>query len=84
MLGKKPVIVSDCIPQKRLIENYNCGMVFTDQNDLKEVLKELYSNPLKRKTMGENGYRAIIYEYNTGIFKDNLLKIYNPVNEQTD
>jgi len=84
MLGKKPVIVSDCIPQKRLIENYNCGMVFTDQNDLKEVLKELYNNPLKRKTMGENGNRAIIYEYNTGIFKDNLLKIYNPVNEQTD
>jgi spore maturation protein CgeB len=53
-------------------------MAFTDQNELKEVLQELCNNPQMRRTMGENGYRAIINEYNTGIFKDNLLNIFNP------
>jgi glycosyltransferase involved in cell wall biosynthesis len=78
MLGKKPVLVSDCAPQKKLIEHYNCGMVFTDQDELKGALKELCNNPQMRITMGENGYRAILNEYNTGVFKDNLLNIFNP------
>jgi glycosyltransferase involved in cell wall biosynthesis len=80
MLGKKPVIVSDCKPQKKLVENYNCGMVFTDQNNLKQVLREMCRDPVMRKTLGENGYRAIIKDYNAAVFKDNLLEIYNPEN----
>ncbi len=29
MLGKKPVIASDCKPQKRLIEKYHCGIIYS-------------------------------------------------------
>jgi glycosyltransferase involved in cell wall biosynthesis len=79
MLGKKPVIVSDCAPQKKLIEDFNCGMVFSDQNGLKEALKRLCEDPQLRKTMGENGYMAILNNYNTDMFKDNILRLFKPI-----
>jgi glycosyltransferase involved in cell wall biosynthesis len=79
MLGKKPVIVSDCAPQKKLIEEYNCGVAFSDQNGLMVALKRLCEDPQMRKTMGENGYMAILNNYNTNMFKDNILRLFKPI-----
>jgi glycosyltransferase involved in cell wall biosynthesis len=83
MLGKKPVIVSDCAPQKKLIEEYNCGLVFSDQTGLEKALKKLCEDSLLRKTMGENGNRVILNEYNTLKFKDSLLKLFSPDLQET-
>jgi glycosyltransferase involved in cell wall biosynthesis len=76
MLGKKPVVVSDCRPQKNLIEKYNCGIIYSDSNEMKAAIIKLSADPHLRSEMGENGYRAIISELNSSLVKENLLKIY--------
>ncbi|MCX6259520.1 MAG: glycosyltransferase family 4 protein [Bacteroidia bacterium] len=77
MLGKKPVIASDCRPQKRLIEKYYCGIIYSNSNEMKNAIIKLSADAHLRSEMGENGYRAILNEFNTSAIKENLLKIYN-------
>jgi glycosyltransferase involved in cell wall biosynthesis len=76
MLGKKPIIASDCRPQKRLIEKYNCGIIYSEQDEMKAAIIKLSADKQLRSEMGENGYRAIIREFNSSMTKENLLKIY--------
>ena len=77
MLGKKPVIASDCRPQKRLIEKYNCGIIYSNSNEMKAAIIKLSADPHLRGEMGEKGYRAILSEFNSSMVKENLLKIYS-------
>ena len=76
MLGKKPVIASDCRPQKKLIERYNCGIIYSDSGGMKEAIKRLSADSQLRYEMGENGYRAVKEEFNTGKIRDSLTRIY--------
>ena len=77
MLGRKPVIASDCKPQKNLIEKYNCGIVYKNNEELKEAIIRISEDPKLRLEMGENGYRAIIEEYNIEAVKSGMLNLYN-------
>jgi glycosyltransferase involved in cell wall biosynthesis len=77
MLGQKPVIASDCRPQKNLIEIYDCGIVYTNTEELKEAIIRLLKDPGLRKKMGYNGYMAIMNEYNINVKKNDLLSFYN-------
>ncbi|HBC77026.1 MAG TPA: glycosyl transferase family 1 [Bacteroidales bacterium] len=77
MLGKKPIIASDCRPQKRLIEKYNCGIIYSDSVEMKAAIIKLSEDDHLRIEMGENGYRAIITELNSSLVKEKLLKIYS-------
>jgi glycosyltransferase involved in cell wall biosynthesis len=77
MLGKKPVIASDCRPQKRLIEKYNCGIIFSNSDEMKSAIIKLSADASLRVGMGENGYRAILKEFNTATLRENLLRIYS-------
>jgi len=77
MLGKKPVIASDCRPQKRLIEKYNCGIVYSNSKEMKAAIIKLSSDSYLRDEMGKNGYRAILSELNSSLVKENLLRIYS-------
>jgi glycosyltransferase involved in cell wall biosynthesis len=77
MLGKKPVIASDCRPQKRLIEKYNCGIIYSNTSGMKDAIVKLSADAQLRSEMGENGYRAIMDELNVSAVKANLLKLYD-------
>ncbi len=79
MLGRKPLIVSDCGPQRKLIEKYNCGIVYRNENELIEAIIKLLGNSELRKSMGENGYNAIIKYHNMDLVKENLLMMYRDV-----
>jgi glycosyltransferase involved in cell wall biosynthesis len=76
MLGSKPVIVSDCKPQQHLIEKYSCGLSFSNSEEFRMAIIRLLNDEPLRKEMGLNGKNAILEDYNAGIFKDDLLKIY--------
>jgi glycosyltransferase involved in cell wall biosynthesis len=76
MLGKKPVVASDCRPQKSLIKKYNCGIIYTNSDEMKAAIIKLSADPHLRSEMGENGYRAVLSELNSSLVKENLLKIY--------
>jgi glycosyltransferase involved in cell wall biosynthesis len=77
MLGRKPVIASDCKPQKKLIEKYNCGIIFTDKKELKAAIKKLSADPALRLEMGKNGFNAIVNDHNMGMIKERLLLMYS-------
>jgi glycosyltransferase involved in cell wall biosynthesis len=79
MLGKKPVIASDCLPQQKLIEGYECGIVYRNDSELKEAIIKLTGDPDLAAKMGNNGYLAIMNEFNTGKIKEKLLSLYNNI-----
>jgi glycosyltransferase involved in cell wall biosynthesis len=76
MLGKKPIIASDCIPQQELIERHNCGLVYHNEYELVNAMITLLNNSIMRIEMGENGYNAITKEHNSEVVKRNLIEMY--------
>lgn len=79
MLGKKPIIASDCLPQQILIEKYNCGLIYKNDLELKAAIINLLTNKELRDEMGQNGYKVVTKEYNTNMIKDGLFSLYNSV-----
>ncbi|MCC7202292.1 MAG: glycosyltransferase family 4 protein [Nitrospirae bacterium] len=61
----KPVVVSDCIPLRRIVEESNCGLVFKsgDVSDLTKAIITLLSTH-NYETIGHNGKKAVISKYN--------------------
>lgn len=78
MLAKKPVIVSDCVPLKRIVNETKAGLVFKSNNsqDLAEKIIQIYTNP---KQYGENGYQAVIKKYNWENEALKLIKLYQKI-----
>lgn len=76
MFGKKPIIASNSKPQKELIESFNCGIIFSNQAELKKAIKHLYNNPHLANEMGLNGFNNLYKTYNSDEFNNQLLNIY--------
>jgi glycosyltransferase involved in cell wall biosynthesis len=76
MLGAKPIIASNCKPQKDLIEKHYCGLIFNNTEEFHDAVVKLLNDKPLRIEMGENGRNAILREYNTEIVKENLVIMY--------
>ncbi len=76
MAFRKPVLVSDCRPMKRVVETYQCGLVFRSQDaeDLAEKVLML-RDPELRAQMGANGRRAVEEQYNWGVDGKRLVEV---------
>jgi glycosyltransferase involved in cell wall biosynthesis len=79
MLGKKPIIASNCKPQQMLIEKYECGLIFQNTTELKDSIIRLIDDSSLREKMGGKGYEAIIKYFNTEAVKENLINIYKTI-----
>jgi len=81
MFYKKPVIVSDVKPLKRIVSETGCGLVFRAGNheELAERLLEAINDASKRKEMGEKGRRAVETRYNWDTEQKKLLLIYEKI-----
>ncbi len=77
----KPIIVSNCEPQIRIIETDKSGLIFKseDTNDLIEKILILKNNPDEAKIMGENGRNAVLTKYNLVAASDELINLYNGI-----
>ncbi len=76
MFGKRPIVVSNCIPQQELINQGACGLVYDSLESYLSCLKTLVDDPQKRKRMGENGYHYLYKNYNNGHVEETLLGLY--------
>lgn len=83
MLGSKPIVASDCIPQQTLIEKHNCGLIFRNPTELKNCIIRLLEDPSLRITLGRNGYEAIIRNYNIEKVKEDLISLYRSLDSGT-
>lgn len=77
MLGKKPLIVSDCKPQAEIVEKFKCGIVYKNNEELKEAIETLSADPVLRKEMGENAYKAVTGHFNLELIKKELIRLYD-------
>ena len=78
MLMKKPVIVSNCRPLKRIVEEAKSGLVFDAGNEkgLASKIIYLYNNPEVGKQFGINGQVAVKEKYNWALTGERLCEIY--------
>ncbi len=76
MLGSRPVVASDCRPQKNIIEYYSCGLVYGNREEMKKCIVTLLGDAGLRKDMGERGKKAILEDLNISKVRHNLLDCY--------
>ncbi|MGB7543158.1 MAG: glycosyltransferase family 4 protein, partial [Burkholderiales bacterium] len=64
MAFAKPVVVSDCAPLARIVNETQCGRVFRsgDADDLAKEVLALLADP-NRETIGANGSRAVVERF---------------------
>jgi len=78
MLMGKPVIVSDCRPLKRIVEETLAGLVFRagDARDLADKIVFLYEEHGLRDYYGKQGREAVLKKYNWQRESQKLIKLY--------
>ncbi len=81
MLLKRPVLVSDAAPLKRVVEECRCGLVFRSDNeaDFARAAVELLRSA---EPFGENGYRKVIEKYNWRETAKTLTAFYQQINQR--
>jgi glycosyltransferase involved in cell wall biosynthesis len=84
MSMKKPVIVTDCRPLKRIVEECNCGIVIPSRNHNKmaEAVISLYENKNIRESLGENGRKAVYEKYNWENEGKKLVDLYKEIEKE--
>jgi glycosyltransferase involved in cell wall biosynthesis len=75
----KPVISSNCKSLEKLILEENCGLIFNDRNShhLAEQILKLYTDPVLRRKLGENGSKSVMARYNWEATSGELLELYS-------
>lgn len=78
MLAEIPVICTDFILWKDIIEKYQCGICVNpyNMNEIETAITWLVNNPEKAKKMGKNGKRAVVEEFNWERQETKLFKLY--------
>lgn len=78
MLMKNPVIVTECAPLKRIVEESGCGIVIPERRSdcLAEAVVALSDKDTAIK-IGENGYSATHEKYNWDVSVKPLLSLYS-------
>ncbi len=77
----KPVIASDCLPIKRIVEETGAGFVYPayDTEYLGDLLKKL--RPQQYHKMAENGKKAVLQKYNWSNDSKILIDMYKKLAE---
>ena len=81
MWHQLPVIVSDCAPLARIVNESGCGLVYESGNaeSLASCIAELYRNPNQARTMGVAGKRAVRAKYNWETAAQVLSNLYQGI-----
>ncbi|UCE73367.1 MAG: glycosyltransferase family 4 protein [Methanomassiliicoccales archaeon] len=78
MIMRKPVIVTDCRPLKRIVEECDCGIVVPSHgyNEMTKAVIRLYENKDYAEQLGENGRKAVVDKYNWKRDGKKLVEVY--------
>jgi len=81
MYAQKPLIVSDCTPLKRIVEQENAGMVYKDldENDLAEKLLMIYENYDQYLALSMKNKIRVEEKYNWQVEENHLINLYHSV-----
>lgn len=75
----KPLLVSDAIAQKKIVEENNCGLVHLekDEVDFAEKVITFYNDENLRTSLGENGERFVKEEFSWEQTSKKLIELYD-------
>jgi glycosyltransferase involved in cell wall biosynthesis len=75
----KPLLVSDAIAQKNIVENHNTGLVHKaeDVKDFTEKILDLHHNEALRKEFGQNGQKFVRDEFQWEHTSKKLMNLYD-------
>lgn len=76
MYGSLPIIASNCKPQQELIEKEAIGAIFSNQDELTELMKS-YSKSTNLDEIGQRAKEALMEKYNMTLYKDTMKNIYS-------
>ncbi|CAL2087031.1 glycosyltransferase family 4 protein [Tenacibaculum sp. 190524A05c] len=76
MFGAKPILVSNCKPQKELIENCNCGLSYSNNEEYLNCILTLANDENIRLEMGANGRKQLYERYDNSTYENILLNLY--------
>ncbi|WP_435335199.1 glycosyltransferase family 4 protein [Haloarchaeobius sp. TZWWS8] len=78
MALSKPVLVSDCPPLKRIVEDADAGLVAAagDPDAMADAMVELAEDPALSRRLGENGASAVRTTYNWRHDAETLVSVY--------
>jgi len=75
----KPILVSNAIAQKEIVERVHSGLVHEEKNkdDFSSKVLELYQNKEKAEELGKKGKQFIENEFSWEVTSQALVKLYN-------
>ena len=76
MYAGKPIIVSDCKPQKELIESFNCGLSYATKEEFLDCITILVENKGLRETLGNNGFEKLYENFDNKDYENILVSLY--------
>jgi glycosyltransferase involved in cell wall biosynthesis len=78
MLAGLPVICTDFILWKEVVEENNCGICVNPKNvnEIVDAIKYLSDNPSIAEQMGANGQKIVLEKYNWNHEEKKLLEVY--------
>jgi glycosyltransferase involved in cell wall biosynthesis len=81
MLYEKPLLVSDCTPQKAIVDSHACGMVHESENaaDFAGKVEWMLKHPEEINLMGKRGKEAVLATYNLDSMGKNILELYHRI-----
>jgi glycosyltransferase involved in cell wall biosynthesis len=84
MAMKKPVVVTDCKPLKRIVEESNSGIVIPSgsHHELAKAIIKLYKNKHYAKELGENGRKTVEEKYNWQSDAKKLIELYTELENE--
>ena len=81
MMAGLPVICTDFILWKEVVEKNNCGICVNPRNisEIIDAINYLLNNPEIAMQMGRNGRDAVFKEYNWNTQTQKLLSVYEKI-----
>lgn len=84
MMSGIPVIATDFILWKEIIDKYDCGLCVNPHNveEVRKAIVFLLNHPKEAKRMGDNGRKAVLEQYNWATQEKILFDMYDKVLKQ--
>ena len=83
MFYEKPIIASECLPIKRILDETKTGISYDPNNtkNLSDIVLDIVNNQEKYSFMEENGKLWVEKKYNWDFDQDYLLKLYSSLSK---
>lgn len=84
MMRARPVVVSDCAPLRRIVEETGSGLVFEWNSPVafEDRLLTLYREPERRRRMGEKGRTAVLSRFTWEKTSGPLVELYRELSRR--